>query len=239
MRENTRREFLADVGRGMIVASIGAAVAAELGLSPAFAGEFDKPLSFGKLEPLVGLMQDTPARRLQPLLVRKLRDGTDLKTLVAAGALANARTFGGQDYVGYHAMMALMPAYEMSQQLSGQEQALPVLKVLYRNTDQMQKLGGRASEKLHDVEHEHDDVNAEGLRELMRKGDMSGAERAFAKLAEGQLPEAYHSLQFLVRDDIDVHRVVLAWRAWDTLRLTGTKHAHTLLRQSVRYCVDA
>ena len=42
----------------------------------------------------------------------------------------------------------------------------------------------------------------------------------------------------LVDEEEDVHRVVLAWRAWDTLSLTGPEHAHTLLRQSVRYCVD-
>jgi hypothetical protein len=32
---------------------------------------------------------------------------------------------------------------------------------------------------------------------------------------------------------------VLSWRAWETLDLTGKDHALTLLRQSVRFCVDA
>src|SRR5689334_18007432 len=86
----TRREFLADVGRGMLVASVGPAVATDLGLSPAFADAPDT-LSFGKLEPLAAFLQDTPLDRLQPALVEKLKDGTDLRTLVAAGALANAR----------------------------------------------------------------------------------------------------------------------------------------------------
>jgi hypothetical protein len=35
-----------------------------------------------------------------------------------------------------------------------------------------------------------------------------------------------------------VHRVVLAWRSWALLDLTGKEYAHTLLRQSVRFCVD-
>jgi len=39
----TRREFLADVGRGMLVASVGPAVATDLGLSPAFADAPDTP----------------------------------------------------------------------------------------------------------------------------------------------------------------------------------------------------
>src|SRR5439155_23981489 len=37
----------------------------------------------------------------------------------------------------------------------------------------------------------------------------------------------------------EVHRVVLPYRAWDLLDLIGKEHAHTLLRQSVRYCVKS
>ncbi len=58
-------------------------------------------------------------------------------------------------------------------------------------------------------------------------------------MAKGPIGEAYNHLQFAVQDEVDVHRVVLAWRAWDSLDLTGHEHAHTLLRQSVRYCVDS
>ncbi|MFO0922727.1 MAG: hypothetical protein U0905_09600 [Pirellulales bacterium] len=39
--------------------------------------------------------------------MKQWKTGTILKTLVAAGALANARTFGGQDYIGFHTFMAL------------------------------------------------------------------------------------------------------------------------------------
>jgi len=48
----TRREFLADVGRGMLVATVGYEVATELGLSSALAEETAGRLSFGSLEPL-------------------------------------------------------------------------------------------------------------------------------------------------------------------------------------------
>src|SRR5262245_29400509 len=102
----TRREFLTEVGRGMLVASVGYEVASELGLASALA-ETSEALSFGSLEPLVCLMQETPVNRLLPALVEKLQSGTDLRRLVAAAALANARTFGGEDYVGFHTMMAL------------------------------------------------------------------------------------------------------------------------------------
>src|SRR5262245_3463420 len=100
MRPNSRREFLADIGRGMLVASLGSVLASDLGVgaSAMAAEQAGGKITFGDLEPLVGLMQDTPAPKLLPILVKKYQDGTSLKELVAAGALANARTFGGHDY---------------------------------------------------------------------------------------------------------------------------------------------
>ena len=125
MNGHSRREFLVDVGRGMMIAGVGSTLAPELGISTVFAGESNTELSFGPMEPLAALMQETSIERLQPILVEKLRTGTPLRTLVTAGALANARTFGGQDYDGYHTLMALMPAYEMSKLLPADRRALP------------------------------------------------------------------------------------------------------------------
>ena len=112
-----RRQFLAQVGEGMLVASVGYATAVEMGLASARAEEAPGSLAFGPLEPLVALMQETPTNRLLPLLVERLRSGTELRQLVAAAALANARTFGGEDYVGFHTVMALAPAYHMAAEL--------------------------------------------------------------------------------------------------------------------------
>ncbi|HEY7309846.1 MAG TPA: hypothetical protein VH643_10850 [Gemmataceae bacterium] len=242
MRDRSRREFLADVGRGMFVASLGAAVAADLELSPAWAGEAAEQLTFGKLEPLVVLMQQTPIAKLLPALVENMKAGTDLRTMVAAGALANARTFGGHDYTGYHALMALAPAYQMASELPEAQRPLPVLKVLYRNTNRMQEEGGCKHEKLHPVKAADLPKDSDGgalLREATRKRDQQGAEETFAALARGPIGEAFNHLQFAVEDEVDVHRVVLAWRSWVLRDFTGEEYAHTLLRQSVLYCVDA
>src|SRR5688500_5413340 len=149
----TRRQFLSDVGRGVLVASLGPALAADLALGgEALAEGVTAPLTFGELEPLVCLMQETPSTRLLPVLVEKLRTGTDLRRLVASAALANARTFGGEDYVRFHTLMALSPAYQMSRELPEATRALPVLKVLYRNTSRIQEAGGRSHEVLHPVQ---------------------------------------------------------------------------------------
>ena len=242
MVHGTRRDFLADVGRGMLIASLGPALTSELGISQAWADDRSDVLTFGALEPLVALMQETPLDHLLPVLVKKLTEGTELRTLVAAGALANARTFGGQDYTGYHSLMALAPAYEMARELPESRRPLPVLKVLYRNSNRIQEQGGRENEVLHLVEAAAlppEIKNGEVLREATRSADMDRAERTFAALAKGPSGEAFNHLLWAVQDEVDVHRVVLAWRAWALLDLTGKEQAHTLLRQSVRYCVQS
>jgi len=239
---HTRREFLAEVGRGMVVATVGYEVAAQLGLASSLVDQSAEALSFGALEPLVCLMQETPANRLLPLLVEQLQSGTDLRRLTAAAALANARTFGGEDYVGFHTMMALAPALHMSQELPPELQPLPVFKVLYRNTNRIQERGGRKEEVLHQVkpgDQRNSSCGGESLRQAVRDKNAEEAEKMFAQFASRTPEEALNDLLFAVQDNTEVHRVVLPYRAWDLLGLIGKEQAHTLLRQSVRYCVKA
>jgi len=241
MNDRTRREFLADVGRGMLVASVGSTLAADLGLSIAEGAEVAPRLTFGPLEPLVTLLQETPADRLLPLLVERLHAGTSLRDLVAAGALANARAFGGEDYTGYHTFMALAPAYEMSRELPAELQPLPVLKVLHRNTRRLQETGSDDHDVLQPVSAETLSAGQAAHEQLLaatRQADAATAERVFAALAQSDAASAYDALLYSIQDQLNVHRVVLAWRAQAMLDLTGKEHAHTLLRQSVRFCVD-
>jgi hypothetical protein len=240
MTNRDRREFLADVGRGMLLASVGPALAAELGLASASAADGPDRLTFGDREPLVSLMQETPADKLLPVLVTKLKEGTDPATLVAAAALANARTFGGQDYDGYHAFMALAPAYHMAKELPAEKRALPVLKVLHRNTRRMQAVGGRSHEVLHPLapkEVPAGRASGETLREATRRRDMDAAETTYAALARRPADDIFNELQPSIEDEMNVHRVVLVWRAREILDLAGKEQAQTLFRQSVRFCV--
>src|SRR6185436_18554000 len=229
-----RREFLAEVGRGMLVATVGYEVANGLGLASALAEESADTLSFGSLEPLVCLMQETPASGLLPALVKELRSGTELRRLVAAAALANARTFGGEDYVGFHTMMALAPALHMARELPDALQPLPVFKVLYRNTNRIQERGGRKEEVLHPVKPavlSDKRPCGELLRDAVHRKDVNDAEQTFAALAKLSPDDALNHLLHTVQENTEVHRVVLPYRAWDLLDLIGREQAHTLLRQ--------
>jgi hypothetical protein len=238
----SRRRFLADVGRGMLVASVGSAAAVDLGLISAHAAEPADRLTFGPHEPLVELMQQTPAERLLPLLVKQLQTGATLRDLVTAAALANARTFAGDDYVGFHTMMALAPAFHMAKELSEASRPLPVLKVLYRNTQRIQAVGGGKNETLRPMPAATGEVqpaSGEAIRTAVRGRDLERAERMFAAAANGKSGDALNDLLWTVQDNTEVHRVVLPYRSWDLLDLIGYQHASTLLRQSLHYCVKS
>ena len=114
---SSRREFLSEVGRGMLVAGIGLATATDLGLAPAWADD-DAARALVRRPRAARRPDAGDARRpARPGPGREARGGTELRELVAAAALANARTFGGEDYVGFHTMMALAPAFHMAREL--------------------------------------------------------------------------------------------------------------------------
>ncbi len=238
----SRRSFLSTVGKGTIAATIGPALAAELGLAPAAAADGPKALNFGELEPLVCFMQETPIASLQAALVEKMKSGVPLKKLVAAGVLANARTFGGEDYVGFHTLMALSPALSMSGTIqSEKEKALPIFKVLYRNTNRIQEHGGRGSEVLHEVDGQAPGQTASPteLLQVMKTKDEAAAERLMARMVSRDSEEAFDALLYCVQENPEVHRTVLPYRAWDLLDVVGEENAGTMLRQSLHYCLKA
>ena len=240
VRDRSRRGFLVNVGRGTLLATLGPAMLTDLGLAPkAFAEELDSALRFGDLEPLVCELQETPVERLQSTLATKLRGGLPLKTLVAAGALANARTFGGEDYIGFHTFMALGPALKMSALMPKGSEALPVFKVLYRNSNRIQEFGGRESETLHALSASGaaNEANATALHEAIVSKDTHHAEQILAALVANDRRSALDALLPAVADSPEVHRTVLPYRAWDMQEIVGTEHALTLLRQSLRYCL--
>jgi hypothetical protein len=130
----------------------------------------------------------------------------------------------------------------MARELPESKRALPVIKVLYRNTNRIKESGGRGHEVLHPVAPEAlspGQPSGETLRDAVRGKNMDLAERTFAALAGRGPDEAFNDVLFAVQDNTEVHRTVLPYRAWDLLAVIGPEHAHSLLRQSVRYCVKS
>src|SRR5262249_13014856 len=77
----------------------------------------------------------------------------------------------------------------------------------------------------------------EQLLEATRARKIDQAEQIFAALP-GTPDQTYDDVQLLIQDDLNVHRVVLAWRAWEVLDFIGKDHARDMLRQTVRFCSD-
>jgi hypothetical protein len=219
----------------MLAAGLGTGLAIELGLASPLLADGPETLSFGDLEPLVDLIQETPKGKLLPILVSKLGSGTTLRQLTAASALANARTFGGENYHGFHVFMALTPAYQMATELPKEKAALPLLKVLYRNAHYTEQVGGRRNEVLRSLTPP-ERATAETVHQAVNAGDRAGAERALAAVGANSPQAALNAALLGVEDNHDVHTAVLPWRAWTMLDIVGRDYAVTLLRQSVRQC---
>ena len=81
-----RREFLGGMGTSVGYAAVGMALAQWLGRAEVPLLTTRECLRLGRLDPLVDLMQETPADELVPLVVEKLRSGTSLADVVGAGA---------------------------------------------------------------------------------------------------------------------------------------------------------
>jgi hypothetical protein len=229
----------------MLAAGLGTSLANEMGFSTAFASKGSDVVPLGEYDSLVELMRNTPAEKLQPMLAQMVVQGqVDLKKLIGAGALANAVTFGGCDYVGFHTAMAMLPALEMSRMLADRRQPLPVLKVLYRNSQQIQSVGGASKATLkaiHAAEHDsapggYPDVGIQ-IRDACRKVDVERGEKLLAGVGSSSL-KAFNALQPAIQDDLNVHRFVFAHRTYGLVGLLGEEYAHAMLRQCVRLCAD-
>jgi hypothetical protein len=223
----------------MLAVLVGSGLAAELGLAATDDRESKAiiPAGLGRLSQLI---QQTPTKKLLPALHTELKSGVSLKELIAAGALANARAFGGQDYNGYHSFMALCPSYAMAMALPEKERPLPILKVLYRTSTHIH--GARCAHEDHLAKVEPVKIDAkalpgEQLRTATRASKLAQAEQIFASMP-GSADQIYDDLQLIIQDDLNVHRVVLAWRAWEVLDFIGKDHARDMLRQTVRFCSD-
>jgi hypothetical protein len=234
----SRRRFLEDVGRGMLVASVGPVLAFDLRLATAADVEGSDRLRFGSRERLVDLLQSSTPEEMLRTATGELQRGVSLSELTAAAALANARAFAGEDYVGFHTLMALRPALVMAEELTGPAAALPVLKVLYRNSARITEAGAERKDALGPVSASAGEAGgAEAIRAALHRRERTAAERALTASTLVSPEAGFNDLLPAMEDGVEVHRVVLAARAWDMISLVGVENASAMLRQSLRYCL--
>lgn len=233
-----RRAFLNEVGQGMLALVLGPTLAEEMGLAREPDGS-DKVKTTAKLERLRELLRQTPSHQLLPALVGELERGTDLRELTAAAALANATAFGGEEYDAYHTFMALAPAYAMSRELPEKERPLPVFKVLYRNSACLEGYRERQPLPLRAAHPLRQDEAAAQLLTTVRQRDKLKSDGLAIALSAQPFAQSFDDLQPTVQDELNVHRVVLAWRCWEILDFTGAEYAQLMLRQTVRHCATS
>jgi hypothetical protein len=217
---------------------LGSNLARDLGVAESQADEPSHRLTFGKRERLVSLIQETPLDRFLPTVVKEYRAGASLEDLVAATALANTRCFGGEDYIGFHSLMALPPAYCLARHGNSID-LVPLLKVMYRNARQMQTRHGKEDALSPIDPPSATPLTDIGIRDAVRQQSCHEAEQSLSAILAANPTRGFETLQSTIQDDINVHRVVLAWRCWELLPFTGLDQAQTMLRQSIHFCVDS
>ena len=212
MALRNRRELLSDTSKGMLLAGLGLSISQDLGLAPLWAAEEPARLTFGAREPLVEFLAQTPPEKIIQACIAKIRAGTSVRDLVAAAALTNARAFGGEDYVGFHTLMALSPAWSMTNEEGNSPQAaLPVLKVLYRNANRLKERGTGPDtlSPLPAVAISAERGEKSALRDAVRAKNLNQSEQAFAPYASLAPGYGIDALMEMVDDGADVHRIVL------------------------------
>jgi hypothetical protein len=140
----------------------------------------------------------------------------------------------------------MLPALQMTELLPSERRPLPILKVLYRNSQQIQQFGGPSKKilrQMHAAEEatvEHADTAAAeiAIRDACRAADVDRGEKLFARFKNAPLDAMFNVLQPVMQDDINVHRYVFAHRTHGLAKLLGQDYAYAILRQCVRFCCN-
>jgi hypothetical protein len=189
------------------------------------------------IEPLVGLIEDTPRDRLFEVVGERIRGGIGYQQFLAALFLAGVRGIQPRP-VGFkfHAVLVVNSAHLASQATSGQERWLPLFWALdnfktsqKRNHDD----GNWAMAPVQDSQLPSASQARERFRETMDNWDEEGADRAVTALARtagaGEILEILW--RYAARDFRDLgHKAIYAANAWRTLQAIGWRHAEPVLR---------
>lgn len=189
------------------------------------------------IEPLVGLVEDTPRDRLFEVVGEQIRRGTGYQQLLAALFLAGVRGIQPRP-VGFkfHAVLVVNSAHLASQATAGQERWLPLFWAL-DNFKASQQQNQRESNWMMAPVQESQLPSASQARarftHAMDQWDEEGADHAIAALARsagaGEILEILW--RYGARDFRDIgHKAIYTANAWRTLQAIGWRHAEPVLR---------
>jgi hypothetical protein len=242
----TRREF---VNRSLAAGlSVGLAdLAFVQGLPPVSADEVKGVRAKVKLnpdiEPLVGLIEDTPRDRLFETVAAQMRHGVGYQELLAALLLAGVRSIQPRP-VGFkfHAVLVVNSAHLASLAMPDRERWLPLFWALdnFKNSQRRnQEEGGWSMGPVAESKLPAGHNAKERFIEAMDNWDEEGADVAISSLVRNAGAAEIMELfwRYGARDFRDIgHKAIYAANSWRTLQAIGWRHAEPVMR-SLAYAI--
>jgi hypothetical protein len=189
------------------------------------------------IEPLVGLIEDTPREKLFNAVVEKMRTGTGYQELLAALLLAGVRSIQPRP-VGFkfHAVLVVNSAHLASLAMPDRERWLPLFWALdnFKNSQLRNKEeGGWAMGPVVESKLPAGHQARERFVEAMDNWDEEGADAAISSLVRnagaGEIIELFW--RYGARDFRDIgHKAIYAANSWRTLGAIGWRHAEPVMR---------
>jgi hypothetical protein len=193
------------------------------------------------IEPIVRLIEETPADSVFAAVADQIRAGLSYRSLMAALFLAGIRNIDPDNAGGtMHAVFVIHSAHQMSLDAAPDEQIIPLFfalwyfKRLQRNRDRLRPMRPMAVESWSRTETD------QRLAQAMDEFDPEAAEELVPSLIAHFSPQeiAERLFEFGSRDFRAIgHKAIYAANGWRTLQTIGWRHAEPTLRSLLRSLV--
>ncbi|MCX8140643.1 MAG: hypothetical protein WHU94_09320 [Thermogemmata sp.] len=190
------------------------------------------------IEPLVRLIEETPADRLLEEVAGRIKKGMSYRQLLAALFLAGVRNIPPRPNVGFkfHAVLVIHSAHQAALAGPDRDRWLPLfwcLDYFKRAQGQAIREGGWRMKPVAEGRVPTAEQAQAAFREAMTRWDEEAADGAAAALARHvPVHEAFELFaHFAARDFRDIgHKIIYVANAFRTLEVIGHQHAEPIYR---------
>jgi len=235
-----RRQFLQNAGgAGALLGLSSVGFLAELGPVSAEDAKLDpRKVRFGDdIEPLVGLLEDTPREQVLEKVAVRIKDGVAYKQILAALLLAGVRSIQPRP-VGFkfHAVLVVNSAHLASLASPPDHRWLPIFWAIDEfKSSQAQNVqqGNWVMGPVDETAVPAADRATAAFSAAMDNWDEAAADVAVAGLARAAKPEEVFEIfcRYGMRDFRDIgHKAIYVANSWRALRQIGWQHAEPVLR---------